>query len=408
MQTILLPRGAARACSNGLRQRLAATVCGNGLQQGPGENCVSVQIGCVFSQHRQRHNFQGAGMGGLEHDTRRLPVLIRFKPARRAQAPAVSGPQPRELELRVRSRQIVSPGEREVEKLAGDANADGMGAKVLIAGIAASIAKEPRDRVLVAVFQRLAEYVDRSIHWTSRHQPNADRDDDAPESGEPSNPCVRQLRVLLKSPRRPIRVGAAGIDCTNRVNTKSNVVLVGPMGSGKTAVGRQLARYLEMEFVDSDGEIERRTGVDITFIFDKEGEPGFRVRECAVIAELTCRDNVVLATGGGAVLDPGNRRLLGESGTVVYLDTSVAHQLERTRHSKDRPLLRNEEPAAVLQRLMEIRGPLYDEVADIVIKTGNQRIGVMVQEIGDRLREHGFKAPRFANTAGAAAPADGR
>ena len=192
------------------------------------------------------------------------------------------------------------------------------------------------------------------------------------------------------------------------MNTKSNVVLVGPMGSGKTAVGRQLARYLEMEFVDSDGEIERRTGVDITFIFDKEGEPGFRVRECAVIADLTRRDNVVLATGGGAVLDPGNRRLLGESGTVVYLDTSVAHQLERTRHSKDRPLLRNEEPAAVLQRLMEIRGPLYDEVADIVIKTGNQRIGVMVQEIGDRLREHGFKAPRFANTAGAAAPADGR
>ena len=192
------------------------------------------------------------------------------------------------------------------------------------------------------------------------------------------------------------------------MNTKSNVVLVGPMGSGKTAVGRQLARYLEMEFVDSDSEIERRTGVDITYIFDKEGEQGFRVRECAVIADLTRRDNVVLATGGGAVLDPGNRRLLSESGTVVYLETSVAHQLERTRHSKDRPLLHNEDPAEVLQRLMETRGPLYDEVADIVIKTGNQRIGVMVQEIGDRLREHGFKAPRFASAAGAAASADGR
>ena len=191
------------------------------------------------------------------------------------------------------------------------------------------------------------------------------------------------------------------------MNTKSNVVLVGPMGSGKTAVGRQLARYLEMEFVDSDSEIERRTGVDITYIFDKEGEQGFRERECAVIADLTRHDNVVLATGGGAVLDQGNRRLLSESGTVVYLETSLAHQLERTRHSKDRPLLHNEDPAEVLQRLMETRGPLYDEVADIVIETGNQRIGVMVQEIGDRLREHGFKAPRFASAAEAVAPADG-
>lgn len=180
------------------------------------------------------------------------------------------------------------------------------------------------------------------------------------------------------------------------------------MGSGKTAVGRQLARHLDMEFVDSDNEIERRTGVDIPFIFDKEGERGFRVRECAVIADLSARQNVVLATGGGAVLDPGTRSLLRDSGTVVYLRTSLAHQLERTRHSKNRPLLQGEDRAAVLQHLMKERGPLYDEIADIVVATGNQRIGVMVREIGDRLREHGFVAPRFAGAAAAPAPADGR
>lgn len=173
------------------------------------------------------------------------------------------------------------------------------------------------------------------------------------------------------------------------------------MGSGKTAVGRQLARHLEMEFVDSDNEIERRTGVDITFIFDKEGERGFRERECAVIADLAARKNVVLATGGGAVLDPGNRSLLRGSGTVVYLRTSLAHQLERTRHSKNRPLLRNEDRAKVLRRLMEVRGPLYDEVADIVVTTGDQKIGTMVGEISDRLREHGFVTRRFARAAAA-------
>lgn len=180
------------------------------------------------------------------------------------------------------------------------------------------------------------------------------------------------------------------------------------MGSGKTAVGRRLARHLEMEFVDSDKEIERRTGVDITFIFDKEGEQGFRVRESAVIAELAARKSMVLATGGGAVLDPGNRSLLRDSGTVVYLRTSLAYQLERTRHSKNRPLLQNEDRAAVLQRLMEERGPLYDEIADIVVTTGSQRIGVMVGEISDRLREHGFVAPRFDGAAAASAPADGQ
>ena len=164
-----------------------------------------------------------------------------------------------------------------------------------------------------------------------------------------------------------------------------------------------------MEFVDSDSEIERRVGVDITFIFDKEGEPGFRARECAVISDLARRENVVLATGGGAVLDPVNRGLLMGSGTVVYLKTGLAHQLERTRHSKNRPLLRNRDRAAVLRHLMEVRGPLYDGIADIVVATGNRRIGAMVQEIGDRLSERGFVARRFAGDGAvpARAPADG-
>ena len=180
------------------------------------------------------------------------------------------------------------------------------------------------------------------------------------------------------------------------------------MGSGKTAVGRRLASYLDMEFEDSDSEIERRTGVDITFIFDKEGEEGFRTRESAVIADLTRRENVVLATGGGAIVDSANRRLLSNCGTVVYLKTSIALQLERTRHSKNRPLLRNEDPASVLQRLMEVRGPLYDEMADMVITTANRKIDHVVREIGVRLREYGFTPSPADSAAEPAASANGR
>ncbi len=180
------------------------------------------------------------------------------------------------------------------------------------------------------------------------------------------------------------------------------------MGSGKTAVGRRLAGYLDMEFKDSDSEIERRTGVDITFIFDKEGEAGFRTRESAVIADLTRRENVVLATGGGAIVDSASRRLLSGCGTVVYLKTGIDLQLERTRHSKNRPLLRNGDPASVLQRLMEVRGPLYDAMADIVIATGNRKVDSVVREIGERLREHGFTPSPADSAAEPAAPADGR
>ena len=190
-----------------------------------------------------------------------------------------------------------------------------------------------------------------------------------------------------------------------RVNSKTNVVLVGPMGSGKTAVGRHLARELEMEFVDSDMEIERRTGVDITFIFDKEGEQGFRERECAVLADLVERHNVVLATGGGAILDAGSRKLLRDTGIVVYLKTSVAHQARRTRHARNRPLLPTDDPAAVLGRLMSLRGPLYEAVAHITVVTADHRIGTVAGEIKGRLREIGFASDRCGAANASAATA---
>lgn len=173
---------------------------------------------------------------------------------------------------------------------------------------------------------------------------------------------------------------------------RSNIVLVGPMGSGKSAVGKQLARDLGLDFVDSDTEIEKRTGVDIAYIFEKEGEAGFRTREREMIAELAKREAVVLATGGGAVLEPDNRRLLTECGTVVYLETTIEQQLERTRHTRHRPLLVDRDPETVLTELMEVRAPLYEEVADITVKTGGRRVGAVVGEIRKALG-HDDEAP---------------
>lgn len=157
------------------------------------------------------------------------------------------------------------------------------------------------------------------------------------------------------------------------------------MGAGKSAVGRALARSLELEFCDSDDEIERRTGVDIPFIFEKEGEAGFRRREAAVIDELTERDGLVLATGGGVVGDAENRRLLAARGTVVYLHASVAQQLERTRRGRERPMLSAGDPEETLRRLFAERDPLYREIADIVVETDGRRVHRVVSEIRDRL-----------------------
>jgi shikimate kinase len=157
------------------------------------------------------------------------------------------------------------------------------------------------------------------------------------------------------------------------------------MGAGKSAVGRQLARLLHLEFIDSDEEIETRTGVDIPFIFEKEGEEGFRKREVKVIDELSQKDGVVLATGGGAVTDPDSRNRLGARGFVVYLYTSVKQQLDRTQRGRHRPMLDNDDPEKVLEELMKVRDPLYREVADLIVDTDGRRVTTVAREIHESL-----------------------
>lgn len=160
-----------------------------------------------------------------------------------------------------------------------------------------------------------------------------------------------------------------------------NIFLVGPMGAGKTTVGRRLAQARGLQFVDSDHEIERRTGVDIAFIFEKEGEAGFRRREAQAIAELSSGSGIVLATGGGAILDPENRRLLAERGVVVYLHASVDQQLLRTQRSESRPLLQAGDRRDVLERLLGMRDPLYRQVAHLVVSTDSRSARCVVHDI---------------------------
>jgi shikimate kinase len=163
---------------------------------------------------------------------------------------------------------------------------------------------------------------------------------------------------------------------------KRNIFLIGPMGSGKTAVGRQLARLLDIPFYDSDAEIEKRTGVDIPFIFEREGEPGFRLREREAIEALTELEPIVLATGGGAVLAPENRRLLAERGTVVFLETSLAQQLQRVGSGKGRPLLAGgEDLPDRLKRLRAERDGLYREIADHCVPTDRRRVAKVAEHI---------------------------
>ena len=166
-----------------------------------------------------------------------------------------------------------------------------------------------------------------------------------------------------------------------------NLFLVGPMGSGKSAVGRLLAARLGLAFLDSDAEIEARTGVDIAYIFEQEGEAGFRVRERDVLNELTARHGVLVATGGGAILDPQTRERLRSRGRVVYLRTSVNQQLARTRRSGHRPLLRNPDPLGTLERLMQVRAPLYEQAADLAVDTDGRKVKSVVEEILRRLDE---------------------
>ena len=165
------------------------------------------------------------------------------------------------------------------------------------------------------------------------------------------------------------------------MNMPGSLFLTGPMGAGKSTIGRQLSKQLKRPFHDSDHEIEKRTGVDIPLIFELEGESGFRKREAAVIDELTQLPDIILATGGGAILDPVNRQHLHERGTVIYLHTSVDQQLSRTARDRNRPLLQTDNPRARLEALMKVREPLYREIADLVIDTDSKRVQDVVKQI---------------------------
>jgi shikimate kinase len=160
------------------------------------------------------------------------------------------------------------------------------------------------------------------------------------------------------------------------------------MGAGKTTIGRLLAEELGKQFHDSDQVIEERAGADISWIFDVEGEPGFRVRESAAIEDLCAMDNIVLATGGGAVLADANRQHLRKRGFVVYLKATIAQQVERTKRDQKRPLLKNvDDPKAKLTALMELRDPLYSEVADITVMTSRRSPRAVCTEILQQIRQ---------------------
>lgn len=166
---------------------------------------------------------------------------------------------------------------------------------------------------------------------------------------------------------------------------KRNIFLIGPMGAGKSTIGRQLAQMLNMDFLDSDSVIEERAGADIDWIFDIEGEAGFRKRESRILNELTQAQGLVLSTGGGSIITKENRNVLSARGIVVYLETTVDKQFERTQRDKKRPLLQTEDPYQTLVELAKVRNPLYEEIADITIKTDEQSAKVVANQIIDMM-----------------------
>ncbi|XPF92817.1 shikimate kinase AroK [Colwellia sp. RE-S-Sl-9] len=167
---------------------------------------------------------------------------------------------------------------------------------------------------------------------------------------------------------------------------KRNIFLVGPMGAGKSTIGRELADRLHLDFYDSDQEIERRTGADIAWVFDLEGEEGFRLREESVIEDLTEKQGIVLATGGGSVISAQVRNRLSARGIVVYLETTIDKQVARTQRDRRRPLLQTEEePRDVLENLAVKRNPLYEEIADVIVQTDDQSAKVVAHKIMERL-----------------------
>ena len=168
----------------------------------------------------------------------------------------------------------------------------------------------------------------------------------------------------------------------------TNIFLIGPMGAGKTTIGRLLADKLKLNFVDADKYIEETTGADIPWIFDVEGEAGFRERETRAIDELSQGEGLMLATGGGAVTIEQNRHYLSERGVVVYLYATVDQQVERTARDRNRPLLQNDNPRQILESLFTIRDPLYRSIADIIVTTDNRPPHIVARDIGDQINAY--------------------
>ncbi|SCX45011.1 shikimate kinase [Nitrosospira sp. Nsp1] len=173
--------------------------------------------------------------------------------------------------------------------------------------------------------------------------------------------------------------------------TSGNIFLVGMMGAGKTTVGRLLANFLEKKFYDSDREIQKRTGVSIPLIFEIEGEAGFRKRETEMLSELVKTGNIVLATGGGAVLSAENREMLKRSGTVIYLRATIDDLWRRTRHDKNRPLLQTQDPRTKLTELYAQRDPLYRETAHIIVESGKRSARHLAQLLAQQLACSGLR-----------------
>ncbi len=195
--------------------------------------------------------------------------------------------------------------------------------------------------------------------------------------------CFKSIAVSIFCQIRPawrvLSFTIVGMESSNNRKLQSgNLVLVGMMGCGKTTMGRTLAKHLGKDFVDSDEEIQKRTGVTIPHIFDIEGEAGFRLRETQALLDLVERDNLVLATGGGAVLAEQNRCALKQNGIVIYLNASVYDLWQRTRHDRNRPLLQTADPYAKLTELLEQRGPLYHQAADIVMHSSKQSVHALM------------------------------
>lgn len=171
------------------------------------------------------------------------------------------------------------------------------------------------------------------------------------------------------------------------MSKQNNLFLVGPMGAGKSTIGRFLADNLNLEFIDLDTEIEARCGANIPWIFDVEGEAGFRKRESRLLEEITTRSGILLATGGGAVLDESNREILKQRGYVAYLSASVEQLLERTANDRNRPLLQVDNPREVIETLIAERDPLYREVADLVVVTEKRKPQVVAEDIVAEVRQ---------------------